>query len=146
MTAGRRNFFKMKKLIFVAILATLCFYLGCNKAEYQETSPATEVSDDATPNPNGGAITTRSHCGAITECEITVTTDVDATLEVCGDVPIGTSTCPYADCNGDPGIIERRRLVINAECNEELADRTLDSEQGADCVDPDEEIAQKWNH
>ncbi|MBI5914272.1 MAG: hypothetical protein HY842_02775 [Bacteroidetes bacterium] len=96
----------MKKLFFIAILASLALYFGCNKAE-QEPVPVTptETSDDITWNPNedtNGAITTRSHCGALTECDCTVTTDADAELVVCGDIPTAMNTCPFTDCDDDP--------------------------------------------
>lgn len=94
----------MKKVIFIAVIVSLFTYLGCDKAEQHEPTSVTptETSDGITWNPNedtNGVITTRDHCGGLTECHVTVTTDADVTLTVCGDLPAYSTACPYTSCN-----------------------------------------------
>ncbi|MCF8248908.1 MAG: hypothetical protein K9J37_03295 [Saprospiraceae bacterium] len=114
------NFFKMKKLFFIAILATtLCIYFGCSKADKSEPAPATtntEVSNhtDATDANGNVHVTPRATCEggpgggqAYCDCDCCcdlvlqgpLNTDVD--LNICGP-NIG---CPddVTDCNYGPG-------------------------------------------
>ncbi len=96
----------MKKIFSVAIVAIFfaCLYLACNKAEQHDPlpqQPDTEIDDDATVTdyaPNG-EVTERTHCGGLTECDVTVETDANVTLEVCGDLPAETDPCPYTSCS-----------------------------------------------
>jgi len=101
------NLFKMKNFIFATIVAFYFVCLGCSKTDKSEPTPSTantEVNHEGEPD-NGidqnVQIGFRS-CGAALECEVTVTTDVDATLDICGDVPLGSGNCAYADCDNDP--------------------------------------------
>jgi hypothetical protein len=92
----------MKQLFLIAILASVCIFTSCDKADQQEATPATpttEISNDVPADPGRGgnpAISTRA-CGG-SQCECTITTDANAGLTICGDVPLSTSTCSF--CGG----------------------------------------------
>lgn len=100
-------FMIMKKIFFIALLAALFTCFSCSKADKHE-----QVSVTPTENYDGGVvypigdpntpITLRSCDNLVTQCFVTVTSNVDANLDLCGDLTIG-NTC--TGCNtGDLGI------------------------------------------
>jgi hypothetical protein len=94
----------MKNLIYCfAILTSVFFYASC-KADQHEATPDTTVvsSNDVSENPDLGdnpSVTSRDACGTLNECEVDVTTNINANLTVCGDIASTTTfVCSY--CGG----------------------------------------------